>query len=163
MIGCLGCLDQPQEPASDPDGSVVEGATISPEVRSKIAAARAQRDAVSAVAGADVEIPGCAHDLQFSNEPGTRNFRASASLSCPDGTEYAYVDVVAYSNDLSRGEVTVIAAAAAEVYEGVLVETLPISGTLERRRGTVLTLDSIAITITGDLVLIGQRVIEDAL
>jgi hypothetical protein len=157
-IGCIACVEQPQAQATFTSADDVLAARRE-MLSAKLGGAAAGRLDPAAFGAAtasstDLDIPGCEHVIELDAPTGSGSFAASASLSCEVVNEYAYLDVVAFVSD-GKDTFTVVNVAALEEINSPTIQTPEIGGAAQP--GQVLVVDSLALTMNLDEILIGYR------
>src|SRR6185295_19814421 len=94
----------------------------------------------------ELQDPGawCSQGISFTETPSTSgHFAAQSTFSCAGGSDYAYVDVAAYTTDDSHRNLHVINQSSNEDFAQVLLETDRIPSNIQRQPNQVLLMDSL--------------------
>lgn len=125
-------LPLPERPMSAPVGAPV------PAPAGEVLAAGAQ---------ATGDGTGCGHMIPFGATGGDATharFQGTGLTSCFGGSDYGYVDLSAYATDAAQTVFELLASESHEEYGGKVLETPPVSVSVERQEGRQLLVDSLA-------------------
>ncbi len=92
----------------------------SPELFSRLSAARAKARAAAPGAAVDPQPPWCGQDLPFVHNPTSR-VSARSRLSCTNGSEYYYASVKVFVTDVSHSRMTQLDMKSKEDYGAEMV------------------------------------------
>ncbi|PTL83273.1 hypothetical protein DAT35_14890 [Vitiosangium sp. GDMCC 1.1324] len=90
----------------------------------------------------------CGHMIPLGsvgNDAKLARFQGTALSSCFGGSDYGYVDINAFITDKAQTAFRLIASESDEEYAGKVLETAPISVSVERTAGDQLLTDSLAL------------------